>query len=252
MDRHRLFDHDYETILADTTAGRRIHHQIRYRVFCEETGFEDSQAFPEQEEFDRWDRHSVPFIVRARRTQEWIATVRLILPGTRLPSQELCILDRGAIAKIKPGEVAELSRLCVVPSFRGRRYQDRLQSSNNVKMTPLQKSQIMLGLLRACAAYSHGQDIRYWYFLTTSGLARMINRLHLHMHPIGMGIEHRGKRYPFLANIEKSKAQAERRSPELARLFNHPRPFERYSTLAGEAAELVWGETRELELDRTA
>jgi N-acyl amino acid synthase of PEP-CTERM/exosortase system len=251
MDRHRLFDHDYETILADTTAGRKVHHQIRYRVFCEETGFEDGQAFPDQEEFDHWDRHSVPFIVRTRQTREWIATARLILPSTRLPSQELCILDRGAIGKIKPHEVAEFSRLCVVPSFRGHRYQDRLQGGMT-KMSHLQKSQIVLGLLRACAAYSQEQNIRYWYFLTTNGLARLINRLHLHMHPIGMGIEHRGKRYPFLANIEKNKARAERLSPELARLFNHPRPFERYSALFGEVPELAWGETRELELDWTA
>lgn len=250
MDRSRLFDHEYETILADTPEGRRVHHQIRYRVFCEETGFEDERDFPDQEEYDQWDRHSVPFIVRSRTTQEWVATIRLILPCSRLPSQELCMLDRGAIAKIKPHEVAELSRLCVVRSFRGRRYKDT--RDRRVPMSFHQQSQIVLGLLRAGAAFSREQNIRYWYVLTTNSLARMMSRLHLPLHPIGMGIEHRGKRYPFLAHVEKSRARAERMSADFARLFSHPNPYMRYSELSGETPEPTWGESWELELDWSA
>ncbi len=251
MEGSRLFDHEYETILADTTEGRKIHHQIRYRVFCEETGFEDEQAFPEQEEFDKWDRHAIPFIVRTRQTKEWVATIRLILPGTKLPSQQLCILDRGAVAKIKPYEVGEVSRLCVVSSFRGRRHHSPT-GQRNMRRSREQESQIILGLLRATAAYSREQNIRYWYLLTTNALARMMGRLHLPLHPIGMGIEHRGRRYPFLAHIEKSRARAERLSPDFAKMFTHPTPYMRYSALTGEESEPVWGETRELELDRTA
>jgi N-acyl amino acid synthase of PEP-CTERM/exosortase system len=251
MERSGLFDHEYETILADTSAGKRIHHQLRYRVFCEETGFEDEQDFPEEEEFDHWDRHAVPFIVRTRKTGEWVATLRLILPRSSLPSQQLCMLDRGAIARIKPYEVAELSRLCVLPSFRCRR--DRRRDSSRTKtLTKHQESEITLGLLRAAAAYSREHGIRFWYMLTTRGVARLMNHLHLPLHPIGTGIEHRGKRYPFVAHLEKCQARAERLSPDFARLFNHPNPYKRHSELSGETRELEWGETGELELECSA
>ena len=251
MDRARLFDHDYETILADTGEARRIHHQIRYRVFCEETGYEDQDAFPGEEEYDQWDQHAVPFIVRTRKTREWVATLRLILPrGASLPSEQLCMLDRGAIAKIKPFEVAEVSRLCVLPSFRNRRRPVDLNRTFNQRQQ--QESDITLGLLRAAAAYSRTRHIRYWYVLTTGGFARLMSRLYLPLHPIGTGIEHRGKRYPFLAHIENSRTRAERLSPDFARLFSHPEPYVRYSALSGDRPEPAWGETGELDLVCTA
>lgn len=251
MDPSGLFDHEYETILADTSAGKRIHHQLRYRVFCEETGYEDGESFPGEEEFDHWDRHAVPFIVRTRKTRQWVATLRLILPRTSLPSQQLCMLDRGAIARIKHHEVAELSRLCVLPSFRCCRDR-RLDKSRAPTLTKQQESEVTLGLLRAAAAYSQERNIRYWYVLTTNSIARLMKRLHLPLHPIGTGIEHRGTRYPFLAHVEKSRERAERLSPEFARLFSHPQPYVRYSALSGEAPEPEWGEMEELALGCTA
>lgn len=248
MDRSRLFDHEYETVLADTDEAKRIHHRIRYQVFCEETGFEDEHAFPGDEEFDQWDHHAVPFIVRARRTREWVATLRLILPRASLPSEQLCMLDRGAVAKIKPFEVAELSRLCVLPSFRNRR-QEGVRASVDLARKRQRESEITLGLLRGASAYSRERQIRYWYVLTTSAVARLMSRLHLPLHPIGAGIEHRGRRFPFLAHVEKSRARAERVSPEFARLFSHPTPYTRYSAISGERPEPAWGETGELELE---
>jgi N-acyl amino acid synthase of PEP-CTERM/exosortase system len=247
MDQSRLFDHEYETILADTREARRIHHQLRYRVFCEETGFEDEQSFPADEEFDHWDQHAIPFIVRSRNTGEWVATLRLILPQDSLPSQQLCMLDRGAISRIKAQEVAELSRLCVLSSFRRNRYRGR-HKGRPAALNQQQISEITLGLLRAAAAYSREQDIRYWYVLTTSGIARLMSRLHLPLQPIGTGIDHRGTRYPFLAHIEKSREHAERRSADFARLFSHPNPYMRYSALPDESPEPAWEGTEELEL----
>lgn len=248
MDRSCMFDHEYETILADTGEARRIHHQIRYRVFCEETGFEDGQAFPANEEFDQWDRHAVPFIVRTRQTQEWVATLRLILPKASLPSQQLCMLDRGAIAKIKPHEVGEISRLCVLPTFRCRRRAPGRR--RNTVVNHQHESEITLGLLRAAAAYSQKMQIRYWYVLTTGGLARLMSRMHLPLHPIGDGIEHRGTRYPFLAHIEKCQARAGNVSPEFARLFSHPNPYVHYSALQeeGSESEPVWDDLEGLQL----
>ncbi len=237
MDTMDLFDRDFETVLADTQAAKRIHHEIRYQVFCEETGFEDRQAFPEHLEADQWDARSVPFLVRAKQTQEWVGTMRLILPGQDLPAQQLCMMDRGAVARIKPFEVAEVSRLCVLSSYRHQR--PRLPAPlRQRKPTRERDSQIMLGLLRAAAGYSREQGIRYWYILTTSALARLMSSLHMPLSRVGDGIEHRGERFPYLAHIERNRQRASRQSAALAQMLSHPTPYLRFSELmAGDAAE---------------
>jgi hypothetical protein len=41
---------NFEVILADDQWSRHIHHQLRYQVFCLETGYEDPAQFPDGEE----------------------------------------------------------------------------------------------------------------------------------------------------------------------------------------------------------
>ena len=65
-----MFDNRYEVILADNEDARRIHHQVRYKVYCLEEGFEDQSHFDNNEEHDEWDSHSVHFTVRTKQTKE--------------------------------------------------------------------------------------------------------------------------------------------------------------------------------------
>ena len=215
-----MFDDRYEVILADTKAAREIHHHVRYQVYCLEEGFEDQNQFNSNEERDEWDSHSVHFIVRARQSQEWIAAMRLVVPGPAgLPIEQMCNID--PVAKPDKNSVAEISRLCIVGKHRRRgRSTSPLQNkpgtyprivSETTPSAPEErphKSEIILGLLRAAVDYSHEHNITNWYFLTTPALARIINRLCIQLIKVGSPCNHRGVRHPFIANLKEAEKQA--------------------------------------------
>ena len=100
---------NFEVILADDEWGRQIHYQLRYQVFCFETGYEDPTQFPDGEEKDEWDDEATQFIVRERGSGEWVAAMRLVLPSL----QNLPIHDRVPIEpslKRDQSQSAEISR----------------------------------------------------------------------------------------------------------------------------------------------
>jgi N-acyl amino acid synthase of PEP-CTERM/exosortase system len=215
-----MFDERYEVILADNEAARKIHHQVRYKVYCLEEGFEDQSHFDNNEERDEWDAHSVHFTVRAKHTREWVAAMRMIVRGpVRLPIEQMCHIT--PLAAPTDRSTAEISRLCIVDEYRrGRKTHTSAQKAttshlNDVKETRSpaanerhHKSEIILGLLRAAVDYSYEHDISSWYFLTTPALARIINRLCIRLVKVGSPCEHRGVRHPFFANLREAERQA--------------------------------------------
>ena len=52
------FQQYFDLKLATTPEQRAKVYQIRYRVYCEEFGYEQAGSFPEQQESDDFDRHS--------------------------------------------------------------------------------------------------------------------------------------------------------------------------------------------------
>ena len=117
-----MFDKHFEVVLADTEEGKRLHYKIRYQVYCIESGYEDYRAFADGEEKDEWDKHAVHFLVRSKVSREWIAAMRLILPGNKggHPVFQLCDIDRSVSGKTQGSATAEISRLCIIDSFRRR------------------------------------------------------------------------------------------------------------------------------------
>ena len=214
-----MFDNRYEVILADNEAARLIHHQVRYKVYCLEKGFEDESQSDNYVERDEWDAHSVHFTVRTKDTKEWVAAMRMVVRGPDgLPIEQMCDIDPRA-ASI--GEAtAEISRMCIVDKFRGEKQihtssQKGAPHLYNVKENPIpasnerrHKSEIMLGLLRAAVDYSYEHDISNWFFLTTPALARIINRLCIQLVKVGSPCNHHGVRYPFFANLREAEKQA--------------------------------------------
>jgi N-acyl amino acid synthase of PEP-CTERM/exosortase system len=239
-----MFDERYEVFLADYEAAREIHHQVRYKVYCLEEGFEDQGNFDNYEERDEWDDHSVHFTVRARDTKEWIAAMRLIVRGPDgLPIEQLCSID--PIAASIGEATAEISRLCIVDNYRREKHTDAASQKNapprlySVKDTPSpsmserrHKSEIMLGLLRAAVDYSYEHKISNWFFLTTPALARLINRLCIQLIKVGSPVHHRGERYPFFANLREAEQQAIQGSSMIAEWRNHHlRSYRRFSEI---------------------
>ena len=218
-----MFDDYFVIIQADTKESREIHYTIRYQVYCDELGYEDTTKFPDQQEFDKWDPQSdddkgtVLFLVRLKHTKQWIGAMRVVhTRGETLPLQEFSSLDHGI-----DNSVVEFSRLCIVKEIRKPFTQnaygiDEINTSNNQLATkeddenvkyfysnPKVKSTIIWGLINAAMQYSTANNIKKWYLLTNKALARVIGRQGFTIDQVGETCEHRGKRSPYRFDVKE-------------------------------------------------
>lgn len=229
-----MFDDRYEVILADTDAGRKIHYQIRYQVYCLEKGYEDPSQHRDGEECDVWDARAVHFMVRDKRNNRWIGAMRLILPhpAAPLPIEQHCRIEPGAQALATPDRVAEVSRLCLLPSAVAGSLAERLM--------------ILVGLWRAVLLYSLRCNINYWYFLTRKSLIRLLNSVNVSPVCVGGETQYRGLRLPLLIGTADMVQQLRDGSPDIDQMFCHPSPLQLFSTwaLSAEYSSQVSAEPR--------
>ncbi len=226
-----MFDKRYEVILADTAEAQRIHYQLRYQVYCLEEGFEAHDNFPDHMERDEWDENAVHFIVRSKQSMEWVAAMRLVLPRQEgLPLENLCSVDSNVMPFSHNENVAEVSRICIKDTFRRKR-QPVADNDDNLarpdadekavaRQQRYKKSEIMLGLFRAASVYSREHNIRNWLFLTTPALARLINQMNIQLIKIGSACLHRGKRFPFMADLKESENRIRRGCSVVEEMFS--------------------------------
>jgi N-acyl amino acid synthase of PEP-CTERM/exosortase system len=215
-----MFDSAYEVILADTTAARTIHQKIRYHVYCVECQFEPPSAFASGEEHDPWDVHAVPFIVRSRLSGAWVATMRVILPqAATFPIETLqCLAEPPAGNDFHRWRLAEVSRICIIHSPNPRRINPHLDW-NFEHVSGKNEPEVLLGLIRAGIFYGLAQGMKGSYLLVTSPFARLLKRLGLVMEPVGVAVEHHGRRTPYLMDLVESAAKVSRRSTAVRDLF---------------------------------
>ena len=195
---------DIQVVVADTDAGRHLHYQLRYEVFCLETGFEEASRFSDKQERDEYDDRSVHFLVRNTNSGEWMATARLIFPGDRpLPVEHRCNLDQDHVCM---SDMVELSRLLIAPPFRRRRQGVASKRTAGTDPRPASHSTrpeaawILGKLIRAIAAYCVEHDIPGAVFFVTPALARILNRMKIQLTVIGEPCQHRGLRYPYASD----------------------------------------------------
>lgn len=223
-----LSDH-YEVILADSVEARRIHYRLRYQVYCLEQAWEPVSRFPDGEEKDEFDERAVHFLVRNRFTNDWIAALRVVLPGDEpLPIESLNVLKNSVRETVAPGGAAEISRVCRPKgalereSAKGARMKSDLLGG---------ASEILLRLLRAAAQYCRDLGINHVYMLCRPAMARMMNRLDIPMKRAGIPSEHRGVRIPYLVDLCQAFAQARAASPLLAALLNESHAYRLHSEI---------------------
>ena len=267
-----MFDGYYEAVIADTPLGRQIHHQIRYAVYCLETGFEHPDLYPDGEERDPWDQHSIHLLVRHRATGQWVGAMRLIRPvsGGVLPIHALTGLDLPANGD---HGVAEVSRLCVLGAHRrevttqatpdaqdaigaflplprdrhavaeGRRKKLARRPAlewkwdsrpGGVDQHRLRGPEIMAGLLRAAMEYSRDHGITHWYFLTNPSLARLVKRMKVEMLRVGDACYHRGLRHPYWVDLNEAVFSAATRCQRMAGFLSRGEPYRLFSEIMPE------------------
>jgi N-acyl amino acid synthase of PEP-CTERM/exosortase system len=209
-----MMSKNFEVILANDQWSRHIHYQLRYQVFCLETGYEDPAQFPDGEEKDDWDDDAAHFLVKERGSGQWVAAMRLVLPSAQnLPIEQRVPIETSL--RRDQRHCAEISRLCMVGHYR-RRLQGRIMpcdssiSDNNRVAGGMQSeimkqqrtAEILQVLLKAAVSVSCERAIAYWYMLTTRALAKIASYvLPMDMQMAGPACSHRGERYPFLVDV---------------------------------------------------
>ena len=112
--------------LAITERQKRAIYHIRYRVYCEEFGYEPLDRFPDQLERDEYDDHSLSCLITHKSSGIPAGCVRLVpaLEGVPLPLEKYCekSLDRAWLEGLglERSTMCEISRLAVDGAFRRR------------------------------------------------------------------------------------------------------------------------------------
>jgi len=236
-----MLEQEYDFYLADTDAGKSIHYNLRYRVYCLREKFEDRSCYPNSLEQDEYDDASAHFIVRSRVTGEWLGAMRLIVaPMQNLPVSRLCSVDAENFSGVNQKRVAEASRLCtVLPTAPRENFSPNATKSYipaparscHHNRDALQTSWLALGLIRAARQYCLKHEIVHCFFLISDPLARILRRLGMEIEPVGSPCQHRGWRRPYIHNVKTGYQAMTTRSPELYKSFCRPTAYARFSEL---------------------
>ena len=108
------FQEFFEIVHANTDELKKEVFKLRFQVYCLEIDVYNPEEFPENMESDEYDSHSVHYLVKHRKSGEYAATTRLILPNTTdfsalFPLEKHCAIDKpeiiNAISRDKLAEV---------------------------------------------------------------------------------------------------------------------------------------------------
>ena len=212
---HKHFHTYFKVVPAVTPELVREAQRIRHSVYCEELGWEPVND--EGLERDSYDENALHCLLMAVRSQRYIGCVRLVLPQLDhpdhfFPIQESCrdTLYAGYpdLEASQRGETAEVSRLAIVADYRRRKSELNkpvsidLQEDATIqgrRRFPYIPVGLYIGMLEMASFYG----IKTMYMLTEPLLATHFSRLGGNLKPIGDAIEHRGRRRPYVMEVEE-------------------------------------------------
>ena len=192
-------------------------YKLRYQVYCIETGFENPEEHPGEMESDDFDRHSVHYLIRHRKSGIYAATTRLILPDTNkintlFPIELYSTIDNHKEPQDKQQRhLAEASRFCVSKAFK-RRKNDYQASLTGISPDWEQKTaaaeeerrtypHLSIALYACLIKMSHENNIHYWYALMEPALIRFFTTLGIYFKGIGPVTDYHGLRRPSMLKV---------------------------------------------------
>ena len=174
--------------------------RLRYRVYCEERGFEPpGESGLEQDMFDANARH---VLVRSRRTGEVYGTVRVALSGRHgsgigFPMEKLC--NDYVLAPLPRSATGEVSRFAL----------RRDRSGISPAAAALMRLCLMQGVVRICG--EHG--VTHLCALMERTLLRLLRSSSIYFVGVGPAIEHRGLRQPAIWTVQDGLQRIRRENP---------------------------------------
>ncbi|MBV9385589.1 MAG: PEP-CTERM/exosortase system-associated acyltransferase [Chroococcidiopsidaceae cyanobacterium CP_BM_ER_R8_30] len=206
------FDEHFKLVVANTPKLQAEVYKLRYKVYCQELGYEREEDCPNGMEQDIYDQHSIHCLLLHRKSGVYAGCVRLVLPkpnhsGTNLPFER--VFGQGLQSSLKElkhlsyDAVGEVSRLAVTAEFRKRigetetthgvateQYEAK---ENERRYFPL----IALGLYLAATGVAMELGLDSALTLMEPRLARHLRRFGIRFRQVGELVEFHGQRGLF-------------------------------------------------------
>ncbi|MBJ6723664.1 PEP-CTERM/exosortase system-associated acyltransferase [Geomesophilobacter sediminis] len=202
-------------------------YRLRYKVYCDEWGFERPEDHPEGVEKDEYDDYSLHYVAIAKRDAQVIGTIRLILASPYgFPIEQHCTIDVDR-SHIDPGCLAEVSRLAISKDYRRRASDNLLYEGHEL---PDQESrrlaierrkadnEIVLGLYMCVFRECMQRPGIHIYMAMARGLHLLLKRVGFFFDPAGPEIDYHGLRAPYLTSFQSIRDRLAEVNPEYARL----------------------------------
>ena len=182
--------------------------RIRYRVYCEEFGYEAADSFPDKLEADEFDRYSAHCLITHNLSKLPAACVRLVMvdESNLMPMEHFCsqALDQefmAAYAHQRPS-ICEFSRLAVDGAFRRRAGEQASRFGEISSLDITQREQrtfslIAVSTFTAAFALSDVLGRTNVFAMMEPFLPRLLRRSGIVVSQVGSEIDYHGMRAPY-------------------------------------------------------
>jgi N-acyl amino acid synthase of PEP-CTERM/exosortase system len=223
------FQRYFTVSLAMTPEQKSDIYQVRYRVYCEEFGYESAEEFPDQQEQDQFDDNSLHCLIVHKSTQRPAGCVRLVTTGDnnleKLPLEAYCAssLDAGFMERFESqrDSICEISRLAVDCAFRQRSFESetRFGSKDAIDCSLRERrtfSLISVAGFLAAIALTELTERTNAFAMMEPFLPRLLARSGIVTKKIGSDIDYHGIRAPYFTSTSAAILSM---PPELGALY---------------------------------
>ena len=233
---------------SDENELKRV-YRLRYKVYCEEWGFEDPEKYHDRQETDEFDKNAVHFAA-IDDLGKTVGTIRLILfSPDGFPIEKCCDINSSG-KELRVEYAAEISRLIISRTFRKRtedkyiygpdeerriiggynhsgnndqrRTDDRYRNGslsngrlrNEMEAEKRNRHELVTSLYKAVYQESKSRQLTHWYAVMTKGLVVLLNRYGIRFRAIGDPVDYHGIRTPYLGEINKIEQEVSDEKPE--------------------------------------
>lgn len=205
-------------------------YKLRYKVYCDEWGFERPEDHPDGIEIDDFDKHSVHFAAFREEDGRMIGTVRLICSSEMgFPLFSHCSVDAD-LSFLGEHAVGEISRLAISKELRRRRPDKALYDGEMQELeedtTPLairerrkNENAIVLGLYRCLYKESIERGMTHLYAVMARGLFLLLKKISINFSQIGPEVEYHGSRTPYILDLAQMMIDLKEKNPQLYMCF---------------------------------
>lgn len=201
----------FDISFADSVEDRASVYGVRYRVYCEEFGYEPAEAFPDRQEKDEFDANALHALVTHKSSKIPAGCVRLVRPsGAKsaglLPFEQNCpdSLDTDFIKSLDLNRttMCEISRLAVDGAFRRRPGEKRTRFGEVDALDCTQQerrtfSVIAVACFLAATAMIDLTGSNNVFAMMEPFLPRLLKRSGLAFTRAGQDVDYHGLRAPY-------------------------------------------------------